>query len=106
CYGYSRETTPNLDRLAKRGVQFDNAIAPSSWTLPSFASMFTGLYPHQHGADYSSPLPEGFRTVAMDLKSAGYQTAGFNANMAYGQASEGIARGFDRYEDGSETLMR
>lgn len=106
CYGYSRQTTPNLDRLAQRGVQFDNAIAPSSWTLPSFASIFTGLFPHQHGADFSSPLSERFRTIALALKSAGYQTAGFNANMAYGQASQGLARGFDRYEDGSENLRQ
>jgi arylsulfatase A-like enzyme len=106
CYGYSQRTTPNLDGLAKRGVQFDNAIAPSSWTLPSFASMFTGLYPHQQGADFLSPLPERFPTIAMALKSAGYQTAGFNANMAYGQTSQGIARGFDRYEDGSENLRQ
>ncbi len=106
CYGYSRETTPNLDRLAQRGVQFDNAIAPSSWTLPSFASIFTGLFPHQHGADATSPLSNRFPTIAMALKSAGYQTAGFNANLVYGQASQGIARGFDRYEDGSENLRQ
>jgi arylsulfatase A-like enzyme len=106
CYGYSRGTTPNLDRLAKRGVQFDNAIAPSSWTIPSFATMFTGLLPHQHGANALSPLPERFPTLAMALKSAGYQTAGFNANRAYGQASQGIARGFDRYEAGGENLRQ
>jgi arylsulfatase A-like enzyme len=106
CYGYSRETTPNLDRLAKRGVQFENAIAPSSWTLPSFASMFTGLFPHQHGADGASPLPKRFPTLAMALKSAGYQTVGFNANLSYGQASEGMAQGFDLYEDGSENLRQ
>ncbi len=75
CYGYSRQTTPNIDRLARRGVQFDNAVAPSSWTLPSFASIFTGLFPHQHGADSLSPLAERFQTIAKALKSAGYQTA-------------------------------
>lgn len=106
CYGYSRPTTPNLDRLARRGVQFENAIAPSSWTLPSFASMFTGLLPHQHGADSTSPLPDHLPTLAMALKSAGYQTVGFNANPGYGQASQGIARGFDLYEDGAENLRQ
>jgi arylsulfatase A-like enzyme len=106
CYGYSRDTTPNLDRLAKRGVHFDNAIAPSSWTLPSFASMFTGLLPHQHGADFAHPLPDRFSTIAMALKSAGYQTAGFNANLAYGQTRQGIARGFDLYKDGSDNLRQ
>lgn len=106
CYGYPRETTPNLDRLAKRGVQFDNAIAPSSWTLPSFASMFTGLFPHQHGADFTTPLPGRFPTLAMVLKSVGYETAGFNANLSYGQTSQGIARGFDLYADGSQNLRQ
>jgi arylsulfatase A-like enzyme len=106
CYGYSRATTPNIDGLAQRGVQFENAIAPSSWTLPSVASLFTGLFPHQHGADWSSPLPDRFPTLAMALKSAGYQTGGFNANYVYGQASQGMARGFDRYEDGAENLRQ
>lgn len=106
CYGYGRPTTPNLDWLAKRGVQFENAISPSSWTLPSFASMFTGLYPHQHGADSVSPLAPQVSTLAQALKSSGYQTAGFNANAAYGQASQGIARGFDVYLDGSENLRQ
>lgn len=106
CYGYSRQTTPNVDRLAKRGVRFENAIAPSSWTLPSFASMFTGLFPHQHGADFTSPLPERLPTLAIALKSMGYQTVGFNANLEYGQASVGIARGFDLYDDGSGDLWQ
>ncbi len=106
CYGYSRQTTPNIDRLARRGVQFDNAVAPSSWTLPSFASIFTGLFPHQHGADSLSPLAERFQTIAKALKSAGYQTAGFNANPVFGQAGTGIAQGFDTYEDGTENLRQ
>ena len=47
-YGYTRDTSPYLNQLAKQGVVFENAIAPSSWTLPSHASMLTGLYPAQH----------------------------------------------------------
>src|SRR5208283_4968523 len=50
CYHYDRLTSPNFDRLAANGVLFENAIATSSWTLPSHASMFTGLYPNQHRA--------------------------------------------------------
>jgi arylsulfatase A-like enzyme len=106
CYGYSRNTTPNIDRLARQGVRFENAISASSWTLPSFASMFTGLLPHQHGASGASPLSPRFPTIAAALKSKGYQTAGFNANFAYGQASQGIAQGFEVYEDGSESLSQ
>src|SRR5271157_759836 len=49
-YGYFRNTTPNVDQFARRGVLFENAISPSSWTLPAMASVFTSLLPHQHGA--------------------------------------------------------
>ena len=77
AYGYQRPTTPNLDRLARRGVLFENAIAPTSWTLASHASMFTGLLPHQNGADWWLPLPPGPRTLAGILQSRGYETAGF-----------------------------
>src|SRR5579864_4493620 len=43
AYGYGRSTSPNLDRIASKGVLFENAIAPSSWTLPSHASILTGI---------------------------------------------------------------
>jgi arylsulfatase A-like enzyme len=105
-YGYSRPTTPNLDRLARRGVLFENAIAPTSWTLASHASMFTGLLPHQNGADWWLPLPPGPRTLAEALRSSGYQTAGMVANFNYCQKGWGIGRGFGVYRDDSESLRR
>lgn len=105
-YGYSRPTTPNLDRLARRGVLFENAISPSSWTLASHASMFTALLPHQNGADWWLPMPPGPRTLAGALRSSGYETAGFAANFDYCQKGWGIARGFDVYSDDSESLQR
>jgi arylsulfatase A-like enzyme len=105
-YGYSRPTTPNLDRLARRGVLFENAIAPTSWTLASHASMFTGLLPHQNGADWWIPLPPGPRTLAEALRSIGYETAGFAANFDYCQKGWGIGRGFEVYRDDSESLQR
>ena len=46
-YGYSRATTPNLDRLAARGVVFERALSTAPWTLPSHGSMFTGRFPHE-----------------------------------------------------------
>ncbi len=103
-YGYSRPTTPNIDRLARHGVLFENAIAPTSWTLASHASMFTGLLPHQHGADWANPLPPGPRTLADVLRSWGYATAGFAANFDYCQKGWGIGRGFNTYVDDSESL--
>jgi arylsulfatase A-like enzyme len=49
AYGYGRRTTPNLERLAGRGVRFDPAFSTSSWTLPAHASLFTGQWPHELG---------------------------------------------------------
>ncbi len=104
CYGYSRPTTPNFDRLATRGVRFANAIAPTSWTLPSLASIFTGLLPHQHGADWGSAMAAGPWTLAKILRSKGYETAGFNANPFYGLGGWRLSEGFDVYFDESYAI--
>ena len=103
-YGYARPTTPVLERLAQRGTLFENATAPSSWTLASHSAIFTGLLPHQHGAMWLYPLDPSVRTMAEILASLGYKTAGFNANIHYGQRMWGIAQGFGIYRDDSETL--
>jgi arylsulfatase A-like enzyme len=103
-YGYSRPTTPKLDRLARSGVLFENAISPTSWTLASHASMFTGLLPHQHGAGYDVPMPRGARTLAEILRSRGYETAGFTSNFHYLEKGWGLARGFKTYQDNSASL--
>lgn len=49
-YGYPRQTTPNLEHLAQDCAVYTRCFAPACWTIPSHASMFTGLYPSQHGA--------------------------------------------------------
>ena len=49
-YGHERDTAPFMNQLAEEGVVFENTYAPSSWTAPSTASLFTSLYPFQHGA--------------------------------------------------------
>ncbi len=105
CYGYHRMTTPYLDRTARHGVLFENAIAPSSWTLPSLASMLTGLLPHQHGATWGVPMASQPVTMAEVLRTAGYQTAAFNANSSYGLAGWGLDKGFDKYID-AHTWLR
>ena len=58
-YGYDRETTPNLERLAREGVRFTEARSTAPWTLPSHASMFTGRWPHELsvGPDRRSTRP-------------------------------------------------
>jgi arylsulfatase A-like enzyme len=101
-YGYLRNTTPNVDKFAQRGVLFENAISASSWTLPAMASVFTGLLPHQHGA-YTDRASEP-RTLAQILGSGGYETAGFNANPFYGIRLWGLGRGFETYTDSSGSL--
>jgi arylsulfatase A-like enzyme len=103
-YGYSRATTPNLDKWAQQGVVFENAIAPSSWTLASHASMFTGLLPHQHGADRVNPWDRSRWTLAEVLRSWGYATAGFTSNLYYGEGGWGMDQGFDLYDDDSTSV--
>jgi arylsulfatase A-like enzyme len=98
-YGYGRPTTPNLERLAGRGVRFDLAFSASSWTLPSHASLFTGQWPHELGVGWRSPLRDDVPTLAEYLASHGYDTAGFAANLDYCSRETGLARGFAHYED-------
>jgi len=98
-YGYGRPTTPNLERLASRGVRFDLAFSTSSWTLPAHASLFTGRWPHELGVDWKSPLRDDVPTLAVYLATQGYDTAGFVANLDYCNRQTGLARGFAHYED-------
>ena len=63
-YGHDRRTSPTVDELAARGVRFDRAQAPSPWTLPSHASMFTGRWPHELSAGWLTPLDGTHKTVA------------------------------------------
>jgi arylsulfatase A-like enzyme len=103
-YGYPRRTTPNIDGWARKGVVFENAISPTSWTLPSHASMFTGLLPHQHGADSAEPLDPSWWTIGEVLSARGYETAGFTSNLGYGGTGWGMGNGMDLYDDDSTSL--
>jgi arylsulfatase A-like enzyme len=98
-HGYGRVTTPNLERLARRGVRFESAFSTSSWTLPSHACLFTGRWPHELGADWKAPVRDGVPTLAGFLAAHGYDTAGFVANLDYCGRETGLARGFAHYED-------
>lgn len=97
-YGYHRHTTPNLDRWAQRGVVFDRAIATAPWTLPSHASLFTGLPPNRLRANWLEPLEEGPPALAGQLRDGGWATAGFVANQLYAGTEHGLARGFVHYD--------
>jgi arylsulfatase A-like enzyme len=96
--GYPRKTTPEIDRLAREGTVWERAFATSSWTLPSHASIFTGRYFREHGAD-RQPLDDRYTTLAEALAARGYLTAGFSANIYNVTRPVGLARGFQHWED-------
>jgi len=108
CYGYNRETTPRIDEFAKEAVKFENAIASSPWTLPSIASILTGLWPHRHLAGYAVKDPdtaqEGMTfltgsalTLTEILLQNRYQTVGFFQNP-FVDPGFGLNRGFETYD--------
>lgn len=98
CYGYGKETSPNIDAFAENASLFEKAFAQSSWTKPSVASLLTGLLPRSHTANRrEDALPGEALTLAERLGALGYRTAGFvtNTNVA---AEFGFAQGFETYE--------
>jgi len=105
-YGAERLTTPNIDRFAERGTVFERAIAPTPWTLPSHATYFTGLAPHEHQANWGTRVGEDLTTLAEVLGEDGYATGGFAANMEYTLAWTGLDQGFHRYRDDSLSFRR
>jgi arylsulfatase A-like enzyme len=100
CYGNSAAHTPNIDRLAAEGALFLRAQAASSWTLPSHASMFTGLTVPEHGADNALfPLAADRVTVTEMLRSRGFKTSAVVSGV-FTSATFGFAKGFDAFDDG------
>ncbi|MFN7142860.1 MAG: sulfatase [Myxococcota bacterium] len=101
-YGYGEGTTPNLDRWAAGARVFDRMVSDGAWTLPSHASLFTGMPVIAHGAHgtprgegLASPLAAGAETVAGALRKVGYRTAGIAANRAFLAPAWGLSQGFD-----------
>ncbi len=98
CYGYTQETTPYIDELASDATLFRRAYAAAQWTVPSHASMFTGLYPAQHTMLHaSSVLPDTLTTLAERLSEEGYFTAAFCNNPLLGVVNTGLQRGFHSF---------
>jgi len=98
-YGYERKTSTTLVELAERGIRFDSARAPSSWTLPSHATIFTGRWMHELSVGWLNPLDETHPTLAEYLGERGYATAGFIANTMFCASDTGLCRGFTHYQD-------
>lgn len=97
CYGYSRKTTPNIDKIAEDGLLFENAFSATSWTPPSHASIFTGMYPSQHGVlGKNLYLDEEIPTIAEIFSSKGYETLGICITPWVGSQT-GLDRGFIKF---------
>ena len=96
-YGYARETSPNVDRWARRrAAVFLDAVAPSPWTMPSHVSLFTGLDALRHGTNQVAPVPRFLTMMAERLRKAGYATAAVTGG-AYLTSDYGFDRGFDSF---------
>lgn len=110
--GYERQTTPTLDKLASGGFSFTNAFDAASWTVPSYMSVFTGLYPTEHKAVNKftvfnkdqkvianlEKLSPNVETLAQVFKANGYITGGFTGDAGV-HSQFGYGKGFDIYKN-------
>ena len=112
-YGYEKNTAPFLWELSKQAVVFEHAFSASSWTSPGTASIFTSMYPFQHGvlmgllahrqALKENPdlkidrIPQQITTIPEVMKQYGYQTFGVADNLNIGE-KQGFTQGFDQFK--------
>jgi arylsulfatase A-like enzyme len=98
AYGYGRDTSPNLDRLARTGVRFEHQTSQSTWTKSSMVSLWTGLYPVRTGISrYDDVIPPQAKMPAEVLRDAGFQTVGLWRN-GWVSPTFGFDQGFDVYQ--------
>ncbi|HEX7252879.1 MAG TPA: sulfatase, partial [Thermoanaerobaculia bacterium] len=99
-YGYSAAETPALDRLARESLRFDHAVSAVPLTLPSHATILSGLTPPHHGLrnNAAGRFPSDRETLATRLSAAGYATGAFVGSFVLDHRF-GLARGFDVYDD-------
>lgn len=99
-YGYDRETSPFLDAFARRGVVFDRAYAHAPATLISHMSIFTGLYPQEHGVvpPSNNVLSDRIPTLPEVFLQGGFRTAG-HTEGGFMHGAHGFARGFEVFSD-------
>lgn len=100
CYGARHAATPNLDAIARSGALFEDVLSPAPLTLPTHASMMTGLTPRRHGVRDNAGfrLEDTHPTLASILSARGYATAAI-VGAAVLDRSTGIGRGFESYDD-------
>jgi arylsulfatase A-like enzyme len=94
-----------IARFARGGVRFEQCVSAAPWTLPSVASLLTGLYPSQHGAvTAGSRLAESATTLAELLRARGYATGAFTGGAFVGTA-HGLERGFEHFDPTAERVL-
>jgi arylsulfatase A-like enzyme len=99
AYGYTRPTSPRLDRFAESAVVFERAYGTSSWTLPSVASILTAEYPSGHRVrTQRSSLAPGFDTLVEHLAAEGFETGAVVSHVFFARRY-GLDQGFDDYDD-------
>lgn len=104
-YGYARDTSPELDRWAQRGVVFEEAFSTAPWTLPAFGTLFTGQLPSHHQAGIlvrpwrRAQLPRWIPTLAELAAREGLATAGFVSNPHLDQRISRIGKGFEVWDN-------
>jgi len=99
AYGAPHDASPSFDALAAQATLFEHCFAQAAWTVPSHASLFTGLYPVSHGAsfEHARRLDDRFQTLAEWLGESGYRTAAFVANPHLALAN--LDQGFELYRE-------
>ena len=97
-YGHNLPVSPYFDALAERSTVFERAIAQSSWTRPTMATLLTGVGPERHGVHgIEDGLSPTFETLAEHFQRLGYATGGFSTNGNFSPDTN-LDQGFDRFE--------
>ncbi len=98
CYGYHRPTTPHMDQLAREGAMFTQAITAAPFSPASYASIFSNMYPHQHGVNGDSVRvwPDTWTRLPEKMKQLGYHTFCVSNNDFVSETMNGV-RGFDDF---------
>ena len=100
CYGHGRNTSPNIDGLARKAVLFHTAITPRAKTSPAIASILTGQYPHTNSVRTNwVPLPKKAITLQEILNDKNYVTSAVVGNYVLKRKHSGLSPGFDSYDD-------
>jgi len=97
-YGYQKNTTPNIDQIAREGIYFSHAFTTSPWTLPAHISLFTGLPPSVHMVErQDTRLNKKIQTIPEIFQANGYSTGGI-ITLPFVAQQYGFSRGFDYFK--------